>query len=71
MTYETLDYRMNKTLVETNVEEIKKQIEESRQELYNLINITDNFADQKVIMQSQRLDELLNDYEEIKFNKNI
>lgn len=62
---------MNKTLVETNVEEIKKQIEESRQELYNLINITDNFADQKVIMQSQRLDELLNDYEEIKFNKNI
>ena len=50
-------------------EDIIKQIEESRQDLYNLLEESNDFNDQSIITQSQKLDKLLNVYEELKYIK--
>lgn len=47
----------------SRIEELKKEIELSRQHLYLLIEEYD-FIDDKTIHQSQRLDDLLNKYNE-------
>ena len=49
-------------------EDIIKQIEDSRQDLYNLLDKSDDFNDQNIITQSQKLDKLLNVYEELKYS---
>ena len=49
-------------------EDIIKQIEDSRQDLYKLLDKSDDFNDQSIITQSQKLDKLLNVYEELKYS---
>ena len=52
-----------------NGQDIREEIEISRLELYSLIENNNDFANQEVISQSQKLDRLLNVYEAIKLNK--
>lgn len=52
-------------------EDIIKQIEDSRQDLYNLLDKSDDFNDHNIITQSQKLDKLLNVYEELKYSDRV
>ena len=52
-------------------EDIIKQIEASRQDLYNLLDKSNDFNDQNIITQSQKLDKLLNVYEELKYSDRV
>ena len=57
---------INKLLIENNLKDITSHIEENRRDLYLLIDRIDDFTDKKVIEQSQKLDILLNIYEQTK-----
>lgn len=50
--------------MEEKIEEIQKQIETSREHLYSLIDYYE-FTDEEMITESQRLDKLLNKYNEM------
>ncbi|AJA48317.1 Spo0E like sporulation regulatory protein [Clostridium pasteurianum DSM 525 = ATCC 6013] len=52
------------------MEEVIEKIEELRQLMYSLMNENSSLTDPKLVALSQKIDKLLNDYDEL-INKDI
>ncbi|WP_298839083.1 aspartyl-phosphate phosphatase Spo0E family protein [uncultured Clostridium sp.] len=49
----------------THLEEIVREIEKIRVLIYQLINENEALTDQKLVVLSQKLDELINEYDKL------
>ena len=66
MAHKKYDCAMTEVISNIELQEIERKIEMRRESLYNLIDNDYDFTDNIMVIESQKLDKLLNMYEKLK-----